>query len=74
MVLKQEGDWFFIKMDFDGYEGWLSKSSVYWSEAKPISIVVTNTDESVNVEKTTDLSSLPEPEIENSVNNQVAPI
>jgi cell wall-associated NlpC family hydrolase len=38
VVLKQEGDWFFIKMDFDGYEGWLSKSSVYWSEAKPISI------------------------------------
>ncbi|PCJ66537.1 MAG: hydrolase Nlp/P60 [Bacteroidetes bacterium] len=27
-ILKQEGDWYYIKMDFDGYEGWLSDSSI----------------------------------------------
>ena len=44
-------------------------------ESKTVPVVVASTqDETVNVEKTTDLSSLPEPEIENSVNNQVAPI
>ena len=35
------------------------------TEAKTVAIVVTNTDESVNVEKTTDLSALPEPKLEN---------
>ena len=28
-ILKQEEDWFYIKMDYDGYEGWLSGSSIY---------------------------------------------
>jgi hypothetical protein len=28
-VLKQEGEWYYIKMDFDGYEGWLSDSSIH---------------------------------------------
>lgn len=27
-ILKKEGDWSLIKMDFDGYEGWLSESSI----------------------------------------------
>ena len=41
-------------------------------ESKTVPVVVASTqDETVNIEKTTDLSSLPEPEIENSVNNQV---
>jgi hypothetical protein len=44
-------------------------------ESKTVPVVVASTqDETVNIEKTTDLSSLPEPEIENSVNNQVSPI
>ena len=44
-------------------------------EAKTVPVVVTSTqDETVNIEKTTDLSALPEPEIENTVNNQVVPI
>ena len=44
-------------------------------EAKTVPVVVTSTqDEIVNIEKTTDLSALPEPEIENTVNNQVVPI
>lgn len=29
-VLKQEGDWCFIQMDFDGYQGWISLSSTCW--------------------------------------------
>lgn len=33
-------------------------------ESKPVAVLVTNADESVNVEKTTDLSALPEPQIE----------
>jgi len=33
-ILKQEGDWFYIKMDFDGYEGWLSNSSIHFSEGR----------------------------------------
>jgi cell wall-associated NlpC family hydrolase len=28
-VLDQTGEWFKIKMDYDGYEGWLSDSSFY---------------------------------------------
>ncbi|MBT8327667.1 MAG: C40 family peptidase [Bacteroidia bacterium] len=32
-ILKQEGDWYYIKLDFDGYEGWISDSSIY--ETKP---------------------------------------
>ncbi len=28
-VLKQEDDWYLIQMDFDGYEGWLSNSSIH---------------------------------------------
>jgi cell wall-associated NlpC family hydrolase len=28
-ILRQEGDWYYIKMDFDGYEGWLSDSSIH---------------------------------------------
>ena len=27
-ILQKEGDWFLIKMDYDGYEGWLSDSSI----------------------------------------------
>ena len=27
-ILKQDGDWYHIKMDYDGYEGWLSSSSI----------------------------------------------
>ncbi|MDB9882264.1 C40 family peptidase [Bacteroidia bacterium] len=27
-ILEKEDDWFLIKMDFDGYEGWLSDSSI----------------------------------------------
>ena len=33
-------------------------------ESKPVAVLVTNADESVNVEKTTDLSALPEPKLE----------
>ena len=28
-ILKTEDDWSYIKMNFDGYEGWLSKSSIH---------------------------------------------
>ncbi|MFT4599652.1 MAG: cell wall-associated NlpC family hydrolase [Bacteroidia bacterium] len=28
-ILKTEDDWSYIKMHFDGYEGWLSKSSIH---------------------------------------------
>lgn len=28
-ILKQDGDWYLIKMHYDDYEGWLSNSSVY---------------------------------------------
>jgi len=28
-ILQTEDDWYYIKMHFDGYEGWLSKSSIY---------------------------------------------
>jgi hypothetical protein len=31
-VLEQEEDWFLIRMDYDGYEGWLSDSSVFLME------------------------------------------
>jgi hypothetical protein len=43
-------------------------------EAKPAVVVVASEEQTANVEKTTDLSALPEPQIENSVNNQVIPI
>jgi hypothetical protein len=36
-------------------------------ESKPVAVLVTNADESVNVEKTTDLSALPEPQIEENI-------
>ena len=26
-ILKEEDDWYYIKIDFDGYEGWISNSS-----------------------------------------------
>ena len=32
-ILKDEKDWCYIKMDFDGYEGWLSKSSIFINSA-----------------------------------------
>jgi gamma-D-glutamyl-L-lysine dipeptidyl-peptidase len=34
-ILNKEDDWYYVKMDFDGYEGWLSKSSIYLSDARP---------------------------------------
>jgi hypothetical protein len=38
------------------------------TEAKHIPVpILTNTDESVNVEKTTDLSALPEPKLEENI-------
>ncbi len=28
-ILKEENYWYYVRMDFDGYEGWLSDSSIY---------------------------------------------
>lgn len=28
-IIDQQDDWFLIKMDYDGYEGWLSDSSIF---------------------------------------------
>ncbi len=33
-ILKVENDWYYIKIDFDDYEGWISDSSVYASETR----------------------------------------
>ncbi|MFB1004183.1 MAG: C40 family peptidase [Bacteroidia bacterium] len=42
-VLNQQDDWFLIQMDFDGYEGWLSDSSIFlWDEQAAERKVQTN--------------------------------
>lgn len=42
-VLNQQDDWFLIQMDFDGYEGWLSDSSIFlWGEQAAERKVQTN--------------------------------
>ena len=33
-ILKQEDDWYYVKIDFDGYEGWISDSSIYESKSR----------------------------------------
>lgn len=38
-VLEQRGDWFCIKLDFDGYEGWISASSFFALNSEPRSYV-----------------------------------
>jgi gamma-D-glutamyl-L-lysine dipeptidyl-peptidase len=35
-ILKSENDWSFIAMDYDGYEGWISNTSIYhWTQEVP---------------------------------------
>lgn len=35
-ILQQNGDWYLIQMDFDGYQGWISQSSLFlYAEEAP---------------------------------------
>ncbi len=53
-IVEQQDDWYKIKMDYDGYEGWLSDSSIcQWEQSSPrkvqSSLVLSITNDIYNV-------------------------